>query len=106
MTLKFYATVEFLRDQPAAIVTLTDEAGDWAGAGRVEVRSGRRYDLYEEAYRQASQSAQAKGGRLERFAEAASPGCPNCDGCGTVALEDESDEGMPCSVCGGSGRQP
>jgi hypothetical protein len=105
MTRKFSATVEFLRGQPAAIVTLTDEAGAWAGAGRVEVRSGRRYDLYEEAYRQASQSAQAKGGRLERFTEAAPPACPNCDGCGTVAL-DESDEGMPCAVCGGSGRQP
>lgn len=65
--LKFYATIEFLSGQRAAILALTNQAGEWAGSGRIEVRSGRRFDLYEEAYRQASFSAQSKGGRLERF---------------------------------------
>jgi hypothetical protein len=65
--LKFYATVEFLKGQSAAILELTDQQGDFAGAGRIEVRSGRRSDLYEEAYRQASLNASGKGGRLERF---------------------------------------
>lgn len=65
--LMFYATIEFLSGQPAAILTLTDRAGEWAGSGRIEVRSGLRSDLYEEAYRQASFNAASKGGRLERF---------------------------------------
>lgn len=65
--MKFYATVEFLSGQGAAILALTDEAGEWAGAGRIEVRSGLQSDLYEEAYRQASIRAQSHGGRLERF---------------------------------------
>ncbi len=64
---KFYGTVEFLSGQRAAILTLTNQAGDWAGSGRIEVRSDLRSDLYEEAYRQASFNASAKGGRLERF---------------------------------------
>ena len=64
---KFYGTVEFLSGQKAAILTLTDSAGEWAGSGRIEVRSGLRADLYEEAYRQASLRAQIHGGRLERF---------------------------------------
>jgi len=65
--IKFYGTIEFLSGQRAAILTLTNEAGEWAGSGRIEVRSGLRSDLYEEAYRQASFNAQSKGGRLERF---------------------------------------
>ena len=65
--LKFYATIEFLSGQSAAILTLTDQAGEWAGSGRIEVRSGLHSDLYEEAYRQASLNAQSKGGRLERL---------------------------------------
>lgn len=65
--LKFYATVEFLSGQRAAILTLTNEAGEWSGSGRIEVRSGLQFDLYEEAYRQASLRAQSHGGRLERF---------------------------------------
>lgn len=64
---KFYATVEFLSGQKAAILDLTNEAGEWAGTGRIEVRSGLQSDLYEEAYRQASLRAQIHGGRLERF---------------------------------------
>lgn len=64
---KFYATVEFLSGQSAAILTLTNQAGEWAGSGRIEVRSGLQSDLYEEAYRQASLNAQAKWGRLERL---------------------------------------
>lgn len=64
---KFYATVEFLSGQRAAILTLTNQAGEWSGSGRIEVRSGLQSDLYEEAYRQASVNASSKGGRLERF---------------------------------------
>jgi hypothetical protein len=67
---KFYATVEFLSGQSAAYLELTDQTGEWAGSGRIEVRSGLRSDLYEEAYRQASLNAQSKGGRLERFSVA------------------------------------
>ncbi len=69
--LKFYGTVEFLSGQRAAILTLTDHAGEWAGSGRIDLRpsfsGGVRAALYEEAYRQASFNAQSKGGRLERF---------------------------------------
>lgn len=64
---KFYGTVEFLSGQKAAILTLADSTGEWAGSGRIEVRSGLQSDLYEEAYRQASLRAQIHGGRLERF---------------------------------------
>jgi DnaJ-class molecular chaperone len=31
------------------------------------------------------------------------PICPNCDGAGTVALDNETDEGIPCPICGGTG---
>lgn len=64
---KFYATIEFLSGQRAAYLELTDQAGEWAGSGRIEVRSGLQSDLYEEAYRQASLNAESKGGRLERL---------------------------------------
>jgi hypothetical protein len=64
---KFYGTIEFLSGQRAAILELTNQAGEWASSGRIEVRSGLRSDLYEEAYRQASLRAQTHGGRLERF---------------------------------------
>lgn len=67
----FNATIEFITGQRAAIVTLTDSSGEWSGSGRIEVRSGRRSDLYEEGYRVASLSAAAKGGRLETFRRAA-----------------------------------
>lgn len=65
--LKFYGTVEFLSGQSAALLTITTDAGEWSGSGRIEVKFGRRGDLYEEAYRQASLNARTKGGRLERF---------------------------------------
>lgn len=65
--IKFYATIEFLSGQRAAILTLTTETGEWAGSGRIETRSGLHSDLYEEAYRQASLNAHSKGGRLERL---------------------------------------
>lgn len=74
--LKFYATVEFLSGQSAAILTLTDQTGEWAGSGRIEVRSGLRADLYEEAYRQASLNAESKGGRLERLSAVGKPEPP------------------------------
>ena len=62
--LKFYGTVEFLSSR-RAVLALTDQAGEWAGSGRVEGRD--RSDIYERAYTLASFNAQSKGGRLERF---------------------------------------
>ena len=67
----FTATIEYLHGQSAAIVCLTDGFGGWAGAGRIEVRSGLRSDLYEAGYRMASLSAMSKGGRLETYKEVA-----------------------------------
>lgn len=89
MAKKFYATIEFLGGQPAVILTLTNQAGEWAGSGRIELRSyvGRniRAALYEEAYRHASFNAHSKGGRLERFSVEGPPflcdGCPTLDSC-------------------------
>jgi hypothetical protein len=69
----FNATIEFLSGQNAAIVTLTDSTGEWAGAGRVETRCGLicghsvRDSLYEIGYIHASRSAAFKGGRLETY---------------------------------------
>ena len=74
--MKFFGTIEFLLDQRAAIVSLTDAAGDFAGAGRIDLRhrafestSDLRSRLYEVGYIHASRSAIAKGGRLERFTD-------------------------------------
>ena len=67
--IKFFATIEFLSDQSAAILTLTDHTGEWAGSGRVEGRD--RSTIYERAYTLASLNAQSKGGRLERFSRVA-----------------------------------
>lgn len=64
--LKFYGVVEYI-SSTEALVTLRDAAGEWAGTGRVCCRRGGRSALYEEAYKVASQSASAKGGRLETF---------------------------------------
>jgi hypothetical protein len=66
---KYTATIEFLPDQGAAVVVLSDGAGEWSGASRIECRSGRPDDLYEAGYRAASLSAHFKGGRLERYME-------------------------------------
>ena len=63
--IKFFATLEFIPGQRAAILELTNQAGEWAGCGRVEGRD--RSDIYERAYTLASLNAQSKGGRLERF---------------------------------------
>lgn len=65
--MKFYGELEFLSGQKAGLLTLTNEHGEWSGSGRIEARSGRRADIYEEAYRQANLNATAKGGHLERF---------------------------------------
>lgn len=62
----FFATIEFLGNG-RAIVALTDRNGEWAGAHRVEVRSGLRSDLYEAGYRSASLSALSHGGHLESY---------------------------------------
>jgi hypothetical protein len=67
--LKFFATIEFLSGQSAAILTLTDHTGEWAGSGRVEGRD--HSNIYERAYTLASLNAQSKGGRLERFTRVA-----------------------------------
>jgi hypothetical protein len=63
--IKFFATIEFLSGQKAAILTLTNEAGKWAGSGRVEGCD--HSNIEERAYVLASLTAQSKGGRLERF---------------------------------------
>lgn len=62
----YSATIEYLGNG-AAIVAIFDSRGEWVGAGRVEVRSRLRSDLYEAGYRHASLSAMSKGGRLGRF---------------------------------------
>ncbi len=65
---KFDTTVEFLPGQPgAAIVALFDQAGEWSGAERVQIRSSSRDDLYEACYIHASRKASDKGGRVETF---------------------------------------
>lgn len=65
--MRFNATIEFLKGQRAAIVTLFNDRGEWSGSGRIEVRSGCRSDLYEEGYRIASQNASVKGGTLDYY---------------------------------------
>jgi hypothetical protein len=72
--MKFNGTIEFLLSQRAAIIALTDSTGEFAGAGRIDLRirafettealQGR---LYEAGYIYASRVAIGKGGRLERF---------------------------------------
>jgi hypothetical protein len=71
---QFYGTIELLADQHAAIVSLTDGFGEWAGAGRIDVRpiafettAALCSRLYEIGYTHASRSAYAKGGRLETY---------------------------------------
>jgi hypothetical protein len=64
---RYSATIEYLPGQRAAIVALTDGLGEWAGAHRVEVRSGLKSDLYEAGYKCASVEATMKGGTLDRF---------------------------------------
>lgn len=66
-SMKFSAVVEFLADQKAAILTLTDWTGEWAGSSRVEGRT--RSEVYERAYSLAAFNAESKGGRLERFSK-------------------------------------
>lgn len=71
---RFNATIEFISGQRAAIVTLTDSSGEFAGGGRIETKCSPalcghpvRDSLYEEGYRLASFSATAKGGVLETY---------------------------------------
>lgn len=66
----YWATYEILSNR-RAIIALFDASngGEWSGAGRVEIRNPDREALIEECYRQASLSAQGKGGRLDRFSE-------------------------------------
>ena len=72
--MKFFATIEFLLSQRAAIIALTDSTGEFAGAGRIDLRP-RAFEtheafkarLYETGYTYASRVAIGKGGRLERF---------------------------------------
>jgi hypothetical protein len=75
-TTQFYGTIEYLVGQHAAIVALTDGLGEWAGAGRIDLRprafetqQGLQSRLYEAGYIHASASAAAKGGRLETYKE-------------------------------------
>jgi hypothetical protein len=70
----FSGTIEFLFEQRAAIVALHDSTGEWAGAGRIDLRI-RAFEtaealtarLYEAGYRLASLNAASKGGRLETY---------------------------------------
>jgi hypothetical protein len=62
----FNATIEFL-GKGRALVSLTDQNGEWAGGHRIDVRSGSRDALYEAGYISASASAASHGGRLETF---------------------------------------
>lgn len=64
---KFYGTIEHLSGQKAAIITLTDASGEWAGSGRIELPCGSRRDLYELGYSRLSQNAAVKGGTLETY---------------------------------------
>ena len=72
--MKFSATIEFLLSQRAAIIALTDSTGEWAGAGRIDLRpiafetsEALEARLYEVGYTYAARAAAHKGGRLERF---------------------------------------
>lgn len=67
MNNKFNATIEFLSGQRAAIITLTDNHGEWSGSGRIDLPRGNNSDLYELGYIQASRSAAVKGGTLETY---------------------------------------
>lgn len=64
---KFNATIEFLSGQKAAIITLTDNNGEWSGSGRIDLPRGSKADLYELGYVRASQSAAIKGGTIETY---------------------------------------
>lgn len=71
---RFNATVEYLPAQRAAIITLTDSSGEWAGAERIdlrpkafETREGLISRLYEVGYNCASVKAACKGGSLETY---------------------------------------
>lgn len=67
-TTRFWATIEFIRGQRAAIIELTNvTTGEWAGGGRIEIKSSLRSDLYEAGYVHASFNAAAKGGTLDRY---------------------------------------
>lgn len=75
-TTDYTATIEYLPGRRAAIIELTDPRGEWAGGGKIEIRSSLRSDLYEEGYRAASRAAAVKGGRLSRFSEYVEPRAP------------------------------
>lgn len=70
----FWATIEFLPGNQAAIVTLFDSKGEWSGASRIETKCRRslcnhnpKDSLYEQGYDHASRTATWKGGRLARY---------------------------------------
>jgi len=71
--MQFYATIEFLKGQNAAIIDLHDAAGEWAGASRISYTrpayrgASVRDSLYEVGYAHASRAAALKGGRLETY---------------------------------------
>lgn len=63
---RFNGTIEYLRGQHAAIVTLTHR-GEWSGSGRIDLPLGSKSDLYELGYVRLSQSATSKGGILDTY---------------------------------------
>lgn len=75
-TTRYWATIEFLPGQSAAIIELTLN-GEWAGGGRIELprnHSGSVRDaLYEAGYVHASARAALKGGTLDRYSEWEAP---------------------------------
>lgn len=77
MTAKFYATIEILSGQKAAILALTDAAGELVCAGRIETSCGSgcahnvHDSLYELGYTYALKTAAFKGGQIETYRKVA-----------------------------------
>lgn len=68
---KFNATFEYLSGQKAAIITLLDPHGEFAGASRISFKGEGRKALYARGYGHASMMAAHKGGTLDYYRVAA-----------------------------------
>lgn len=66
--MRFNGTIEILKGQRAAIVTLNHN-GAWSGSERIALPNGSRDDLYELGYTKASQKAAVKGGTLDTYSQ-------------------------------------
>jgi len=80
MATRISATIEMIKGQRAAIVELHNQAGNWLGGSRIDVRGAYslapsapspaeqdRSALYEAGYKTADFNARTHGGTLERF---------------------------------------